>query len=406
MKRHYIESERADLFDVNMMIVMRVMTKGNVTETALKTAFDKAVNSHRILCSKIVLGEDGKAYYERQDVHKNQIICSNLSLREEINKQERIRFKLEEGEFLRCFYNGEDNGRTFTFMMHHLGGDGKSLCYFIESFFLALEGEELKERDIVLLTKDTMPKESALTFMPQKLADICNRKYKKVGKIFGIKEMEASFQTYWKHRKSITSYKEVQPAELDQELKECKKEGIGYTSYYISKILEGTVGKQKVGLAVDGRLDGNKSMSNQATGISINYTYNAKLSVLQNAKRIDKLIKSKLLDVRKKYLVLQFMGSLMGPLVDGINLEFTGIFHSKVTQKLAKSFGYGENQPDYSISNLTILDIKTDYGKIKITDFWFIPPIVSYGKNLYGMVTVNGKLNIVHRVMQEVKEEI
>lgn len=38
--------------------------------------------------------------------------------------------------------------------------------------------------------------------------------------------------------------------------------------------------------------------------------------------------------------------------------------------------------------------IAMKYGKYEIIDFWFVPPVVSYGKNIIGMVTVGDTLNI------------
>lgn len=40
------------------------------------------------------------------------------------------------------------------------------------------------------------------------------------------------------------------------------------------------------------------------------------------------------------------------------------------------------------------MDIPIQYGKYEIIDFWFVPPVVSYGKNIIGMVTLGDTLNI------------
>ncbi|MBO6100007.1 MAG: hypothetical protein J6P07_01570, partial [Spirochaetaceae bacterium] len=97
------------------------------------------------------------------------------------------------------------------------------------------------------------------------------------------------------------------------------------------------------------------------------------------------------------YFILQFMAAFEPSLVDAVNLEFAGTFHSNTSEKLARLLGYGTNTKDYSITNLTKLDIPTEYSgsiSLKIEDFVFVPPVVSYGKNIIGMVTANGRLNI------------
>ncbi|MBQ1326620.1 MAG: hypothetical protein IIY49_01135 [Eubacterium sp.] len=43
------------------------------------------------------------------------------------------------------------------FLIHHLGGDGKSLMYFIEAFLRYLNGEKSEYQKIVLLDRNTLP---------------------------------------------------------------------------------------------------------------------------------------------------------------------------------------------------------------------------------------------------------
>ena len=153
---------------------------------------------------------------------------------------------------------------------------------------------------------------------------------------------------------------------------------------------------QEIGLAVDGRQDGNRTMSNQATGIAVRYRYDKRKTLTENAAVIDRVIKKKLSDANYKYLVLRFMSAFEPTLVDAVNLEFAGYFHSKSTAKLAKILGYGQNTKDLSLTNLTKVDIPIDYGKYRLTDLIFVPPVVSYGKNIIGMVTVGGHLNTTY----------
>ena len=54
MNRVYIETERQDLFDVSIVIAMRFHISGNVTESAIRMAFENAVRSHEILSTKVV----------------------------------------------------------------------------------------------------------------------------------------------------------------------------------------------------------------------------------------------------------------------------------------------------------------------------------------------------------------
>ena len=144
---------------------------------------------------------------------------------------------------------------------------------------------------------------------------------------------------------------------------------------------------------------GNRSMGNQATGISFQYRYNKSVSFEENARKIQKLMKRKLEDKRRLYLVLLFMGKLDPTLVDALSLEHAGYFSSNLSKKVAELLGYGSKVKDISLTNLTRVDIPTVYGDHKIEELVFVPPVVSYGKNIIGIVTANDVMNIaVHKI--------
>ena len=107
-------------------------------------------------------------------------------------------------------------------------------------------------------------------------------------------------------------------------------------------------------------------------------------------------MKKKLNNNSCKYFISRFMSELDPTLVDAVDLEFAGYFHSETSAKLAKLLGYGYNTKDLSITNLTRLGIPTEYGRYKLTDLIFVPPVVSYGKNIIGMVTVGDRLNTTY----------
>lgn len=78
-----------------------------------------------------------------------------------------------------------------------------------------------------------------------------------------------------------------------------------------------------------------------------------------------------------------------------------GGYQNELSQKLAKVMGYETVTIDLSITNLTKLDIPNKYGKYKIDNFLFVPPIISYGKRLIGIATLGDEMNITYHIMQD-----
>lgn len=388
-----IETERQELFDVNMMISMEVSASGSFTQEEIKESFHRAVAAFEILNTKIVMDDAGNAYYAENKAHQNHVSFSDKPLQTLIHEQERIRFQIENGEFLRLFasLNASGNNR-FTFMLHHLGGDGKSLLYFIEAFFKSLNHEPAEFREIKLIHTDSLPADSKLPIFTRLFIHFFNRKWKKEKQVFTFEDMEKSFDQFWKSHKTTVEINTVPQAELRAALETCKQAKIGYTSYDIAGSIQNNPQKTDIGLAVDGREDRNRTMSNQATGISVQFRYDRRKTLTENAKRIHRLMRKKLNNNTYKYFILRFMAGLDPTLVDALNLESAGYFHSSATGKLADLLGFGSKKKDISITNLTAIDIPTEYGNLKIHEVTFVPPVVSYGKNIIGMITTDGKL--------------
>lgn len=402
-----IETERADLFDVSILIAMRISIKGKITEDDLKAAFDKAVKSYEILNSHVVIEADGGAYYESNSEDspgRNSLTFEDNFWMDIIKREEKKRFRLEEGELLKAFcYEQSEEGCSILFLLHHLGGDGKSLCYFIETFMRILAGEEPEYRELITIPAGDLSDEALkdrvgpLAAVPK----IYNKRWKedKECRLFDFEDMDAAYEEYWKDRESDIKEIVIPVETVVKILKRCKEWGIGFTAYITTAFLRRMGRKLDIGYAVDAREDQNRCMGNQATGISIKYAYDYNKPFKKNALKVQKLMDSKLEDDGARMFILPFMSAFEPGLRDALNLEHAGTFHSKTSGKLAKLLGYGEKTKDLSITNLTRLDIPIVYGDYELEFFSFIPPVISYGKNIIGLSTL-GDVTVmtIHRV--------
>ena len=321
-----------------------------------------------------------------------------------IKREEKKRFRLEEGEFLKAFvYEKDEKGCGILFLMHHLGGDGKSLVYFIESFMNALSGKKFEYTEMKTIPagdisgKAAFDKMGPLAIIPKIYNRMWNRDRKK--RAFSFHDSDVSYKKYWADRESVIKEYVLSPEKVQIILEKCSEWNVGFTAYITTAFLRRSNRKLDVGYAVDAREDGNRSMGNQATGISLKYAYDTKKTFRDNTQAVQDLMESKLEDDGLRNFILPFMASFEPTLVDAINLEHAGTFHSRTSGKLAELMGYGKKTKDLSITNLTKLDIPNEYGKYRIEEFSFIPPVVSYGKNIIGISTIGDYTVLtVHRV--------
>ena len=328
------------------------------------------------------------------DEPHNSISRTDLNLDELINENERKRFRIEEGEFIRCFMSPDG----IVFMMHHLGGDGKSLVYFIETFMKCLAGQGTGFAPFRSLGLADLPSDSKLPFYYDLLARSWNKKWKKEGKVFTFDDMDKAYSGFWQDHKTRTELKQYSKEELASLVNGAKAAGVSLTAYLITDMIKDSDKPLDVGLAVDGRTDGNRSMGNQATGISVKCRYDRGKSFDDNARAVFKAMRKKLDDNRARYLVLQFMGLLDPTLKDSLNLVHAGYFQCGISRKVADLLGYGDDVKDISITNLTRADIPIEYGKYNIRGIVFVPPVVSYAKNVFGIVTAGDVMTVARHI--------
>ena len=391
-----IDTERTDLFDVSIVIAMLVRINTDVSIEQLKESFDRACRLHEVLNTKIGIDSSGEAYYTDNDDPHNSFANTDRSFYDLIERNECKRFHIEDGEFIR----GYNSPEGLVFLMHHLGGDGKSLLYFIESFMRCLNGEQCEYVPFRSLTLDNLPDSSRLPAAYDWLAKHWNRKWGADRKVFDFNDMDAAYSGFWDKHKSRTEVKHYSRTELESILSRSKQAGVTMTACLITDMIKDMECKADVGLAVDGRPDKNRSMGNQATGISVEYKYNRKLPFEDNARKVHSLMKKKLDDLKRRYFVLQFMGRLDPTLIDALNLEHAGYFTSRMSSKTAELMGYGSKVKDISITNLTRADIPLEYGKYRIEDIIFVPPVVSYGKTVIGVITTGDIMNITTHTIE------
>ena len=392
--KYRIDTERVDLFDVNIVITMKVALDKDVDFRDAQAAFVKACSLHEVLNSKVVIEDSGEAFYVDNSEPHNSISKTDLGLEELINENERNRFRIEEGEFIRVFMSPDG----LIFMMHHLGGDGKSLVYFIETFMKCLAGRECEFVPFRHLGLTDLPEDSKMHFFYGLLAHSWNKKWMKERSVFSFVDMDNAYSGFWNDHKTKIELKCYSKDDLEILVESAKAAGVSLTAYLITDMIKDTDKTMDVGLAVDGRIDGNRSMGNQATGISIKCRFDHKKSFEDNSRVVYRAMRKKLDDRRSRYLVLQFMGLLEPSLKDSLNLVHAGYYNGSISNKVAEMLGYGEKVKDISITNLTRADIQLEYDEFNIREIVFVPPVVSYAKNVFGIVTTGDTMTVARHI--------
>ncbi len=399
--KNYITTDRTNLFEPNKMIIMKFTMEGAATNDEIKKAIYAAISVNEILNMKIVLSSDGRAWYEKCSKHQNQVILSQDYWEDIVHEQQKIRFHVEEGELIRVFLLQRDDKKQILILADHLAGDGKSIVYFIEDMMRALKGEELAYKRMSSISMEMLPGMNQIPIIIRLFIKHWNAGWKRSGKVFSMNDYNNLHSSYWRDRKTVIRTEYFTCNELHHLMRQAKEGEVSLTSYIITACCEVMSGSASVGLAVDARNNHNRNMGNQTTGFRVDYHYKNNRSFLQNAKEVQARMKKKLQNNTKKFFVLYFIGALCETLVDSVYLYLGGSYQNPITVKLAKAMGCCEVKRDFSISNLTRLDIPTEYGPYKISEFIFIPPVVSYVKRLIGIATLGDEMYITYHLLRD-----
>jgi NRPS condensation-like uncharacterized protein len=225
-----------------------------------------------------------------------------------------------------------------------------------------------------------------------------NRSWKKHGKVFNQEDYDKIYNSYWSNRSTEVYTHSVSEEEFLKLKLKASESNVTLNSLLQTAMLRVYQEKADVGLAVSIRPEGFKGMANFASGISFDYQYSSYKSFSENAKAVHQRIQKKLKDNKRKYFLLQFLDALEPTLIDSTYFAAFAGYEDKLAKKVCKMFGYSGKPKDISITNLTKLDIPTEYGQYSIEDFWFVPPLISNAKRLFGIATLGNTMNLTFHV--------
>lgn len=392
--KKYIRTERANLFEPDVYISMVIKISGNVSKEAMRHAVVSAYEANEATMSEIVLTEQGEAYYEKRTSSGCRVFMENKPWMELLRQSEKEAFHLNEGELVRVFLTEEDDKLVLFIHAHHLVGDGKSVLVLLKDIVNALDGKPLTYKPMKMIDRDFLPQKARLAAGMKLWLSGVNRRWKKTGRSFGWEDYYAVHKKYWSEHASQIR---VQTYDINRIKAQCPK-GITVNSYMITFLLKDDPTGKTVGIPVSIREE-DEGMSNQTSGIVVKAKYNRKQSFEENMRTVHRRIYREIRSRNRKYFVLLFMEYLCPSLTDAVLLQTHGCYQNKLSEKMARIMGYiGEGGRDLGVTNLNQIDIPDKYTNFTIESIQFIPPSISYTKNVIGLSTFQGVLTVSRKI--------
>ncbi|NMN01555.1 hypothetical protein [Bifidobacterium panos] len=391
MTRKYLTSERAALFEPNAYISMLVTLEGDLEPERIERAVNAAYAANESTMSRIVLEADGSAYYDRLKVSGCRVSVDERDMQTVLHESEKKPFALMNGELVRTFILPGNDTTALFIHAHNLAGDGLSMLILISDMLDALSGATLTYKPMRLADRSFLEGKAQLPMLTRLYTKRVNRQWEKTGRTFGWDDYQAVHERYWKHH---ATHFEITTHSV-RDLKAHCAPGTTITDLLVTDLLKDNPQCRNIGIPISIREAEDCGMSNMVSAIPLSHEYDARKTFDENLRMVHQEIRKYLAITQMKYFVLLFVMELSPSLVDSVLLQTHGCFDGKVSAQLAEAIGCTDkNMRDLGITNLGNIDIETQRGDFAVRDILFIPPNVSYTRQVFGAASLGDTLTL------------
>ena len=385
----------AFLFDPCVYMRALISLKGDIKVEEIEEAAKKAYTQNETTMSKVIL-ENGNAYFQNIPQTGCKVFIDSRSWQEIMQESERDPFKIQEGELFRTYIIPEEKGCKLLMMVHHIAADGKAMLMVLEDMIKNLAGIEVEYKPLNNIGTDAFPANVKPSLLFKSIIESLNRQWKKSGKVFDWEDYFKVHENFWATRSSEVRFETIEKEELEGIKEKCKENKITVNSYMLTKILEEHPEYRTFAFPISLRKD-NLSICNRALMMRPNFRYNRKKSFLDNAQKIHKIVRRYMEDEHKKYEVSARVRMLDPILLDSCLMYAYGGYQNKASKMMAETIGYvGRNKTNVTVTNLTNLQFKRNYGRFQVEEVFTIAPVMSATKEVICISTFHGKMTIAY----------
>lgn len=395
MEKQYVISERAHFMCPNMHFGMLLEIDAVYDSEKAQNVLWQLAEAHPFLRSTIQFENGTKKLYYKVESYSTVQITERIMDTDiwadyaEVGKKE---WNVFQNGLLKVYLYPAERSFQVLFIAHHLLGDGRSvlelICAFADAY---IDGRKpvYAEEHLIKCIKD-LPKNSDLRGISRLLIKWANRRWKKESRNVSYEEYAEFVNHFLDENPMGYEHSIIEKTELDKIKHICKKNGISLNDYLMAKLYF-AANTNKIVMGVDIReiIDCYNlgAMGNYASAIGI-VCRDRCMDVLEKAKKIHGVSKKNRKNNNKLMCVLACYLNMDADLIDAMVIATLGKFESKAARFVGANI-FGFNKRDgISMSNLGSVDNRN------IKSALFIPPLSPSAREVIGVLTVNGKMQL------------
>lgn len=388
------------------VIKMIVRLESSVDRYMLERAVEKVCRKHPFLRSRIVLRDDGTAYFTTDGAQEMRLKVRQKTSDDDyvkvIEEEDRIPFEMDKGRLARIILLESETRPDIVVYAHHIICDGLSLMYMIRHLmeFLADPSKNIEVTEPISYAKQLLeayPPNFLKRFMMKRI----NSKWAKRKVIFGEDDL-------LKLHKKVHPDKHVYVAFSMQDTTtlrdRCRAEGVTINSAIITAILtakrqipELVERRDEIGFAVNARdrlpVHPGEACGFYATGVILKQEFEESKSFWDNARAVHQHSQETLQDDKALFERRTMILTLDPTLIDALLFSVLGDFEDPLIKKFEKAYAEGTSVGAV-LTNLGGAHIPKQYGPYMLDTVIFSPPGSVGGVLAMGASGIVGKLEI------------
>lgn len=398
-----IKVERTHLFAPNIGVVVKAEINGQPSDAEIRTAIKRTAASSEALHQKIVIAQDGWAYFEKAEP-MIQIISTHQTWTDIAAELPKTPFRIFDGELVRFFIIRQSDHLELMIAGHHLIADGLGYAYLLEKILCALSRQQPEQTPFQTVSVREFPPKSKMRWVVRSYLQMLNHRWLRHKDVFGVSDYARLTVSYARQYSGNVFEDRLSPIEVERLKVFAKKSSVTVNSVLATAFLKAYDKTALVGMPVSIRDHGNRMVNNQASGLSITYQYDSSVSFAANCQKVHALIYDFLQNDSRKYFALRFSDMFDGSLLDSVCMgKYLG-YQNPVTEKMMGLMNYDTHPRDLGITNLTNVSIPAKYGKYEISNFGFAAPVVPYGVRVIAIATFENEMCITMNTIAKDQE--
>ena len=400
-----MELERYLLRTPGSLVMMLARLETPVPADELERAVEKLGLMHPLLRSRVVIREDGTAYFTTEGASATRLKVlrktSEDSFFSAIDDENRIPFQMDKGPLARIVLLDHATRPDILLYFHHVICDGLSLVYLTRHLMELLADPEREAVPIEpVLYGQELLKAYPPGFLTKTMVKKTNSNWSKRRVIFGEDDYQELVAKSKPFRFRLMGFSEEETLALRDK---CRAEGVTINTAILTAMLAAkreTPGIMKrsdeIGFAVNIRerlpVKPGEACALYASGVTFKLKYGESRSFWENARTIHRVSQEKIAD-DKALFERRAMTLILDPsILDALIFSVLGDFRDPMIDKFAKKFSKAE--VGALLTNLGGTRIPKQYGPYVIDDVLYMTGASAGGAPAVLASGITGKLNI------------